>query len=232
MIVSYGTDHPARITREVDCTWDEYVRELTTYTEATDKAARGWSIPAQFSPRYRDSDNFVARHALTFDYDHVTPDDMQDVLQTYTRYKYVAYQTWSSTPEHPRWRLVFPLTRPVGFDEFQAVSRAFADMCDIELTARESHVPVQMMYLPTVKPGAEFMSLQGLGTTVDPDTMLSSYHDWTNRGAWPRHSEGDEMRTGERSDPRDIPGLRGVFCRQFPFGEAVARFELPYERVR
>jgi len=72
LTVSFGGIHQARIERVEQLTWEQFSTWLTDPAPiAADKAERGWYIPAEFSPVYRDSDNFVARHAITFDFDRV-----------------------------------------------------------------------------------------------------------------------------------------------------------------
>ena len=128
---------------------------------------------------------------------------------------------------------MFPLSRPVSSDEFQAVSRAVADYAGIELTAGESHKPAQMMFLPVVKAADQFESFHNKGDRVDVDAVLASYKDWTDRSSWPRRREGDTVAEGDESvDPTKKPGIVGDFCRAYTCEEAIVAFELPYEKVR
>src|SRR5688572_4874 len=127
LVISFGGVHPARVTAVKELIWPEYVRELIgDVPETDDKASRGWSIPARFDPVYRDSDNLQARDALTFDYDHIDIFDFEELRKTYSKWAHVEYTTWSHTADSPRWRFVFPLSRPCTYDEFQAVSRMVA----------------------------------------------------------------------------------------------------------
>ena len=233
LIVSLGGAHQASISEVKTLTWREYVAYLVHDIRATDdKAARGWSIPAKFDPVYRDSDNFIARYALTFDYDHIDELDLAVIRKAYEPYTYFAYTTWSHSVEAPRWRFVFPLTRAVTYDEFQAVSRKVASFAGIELTSRETHVPAQMMYLPTLKADSVLDTEDNEAAWIDPDTVLAMYEDWTNRDEWPKRTEGDGVQHhGKAEDPRTKPGIIGAFCRAFSIYDAIDRFELPYERT-
>lgn len=232
LYVSFGGAHPARITRTATLRWPQVIELLRESPETTDKAARGWFIPARFSPSYRDSENFVERTALTLDFDHVTPEQaarFPDILEREGLAAY-GYTTWSHTPEKPRWRIVMPLSRPASYDEFQAVSRQVADrLFGIELPARESHVPAQMMYPPTTRPSGESDAYAVAGSPVDVDGELARYTDWTDRTLWPRRREADGVHEhGESVDPRTKPGLVGAFCRAYTIPQAIETFELPY----
>jgi len=231
LVISLGGAHQARITEVKTLTWSEYVNLLTRHVpETEDKASRGWSIPAKFDPVYRDSDNLVERYALTFDYDHIDDLDLATIRAAYKDVAHLEYTTWSHTEESPRYRFVLPLKRPVTYDEFQAVSRMVASWAGIELTSRETHVPAQMMYLPTCKPGGVFKCDTRGDNWLDPDLILNAaYVDWTNRDEWPKRKEGDGVQhAGKAEDPRTKPGIIGAFCRAFDIYQAIERFELPY----
>lgn len=229
LVVSFGKDHPARVLKTQELTWDEYVDLLVRAPEATDKAARGWSCPVKFSPAYRDSENFQHRYALTFDYDHVTEANLEAIREAYFEVCHLAYTTWSHTEAKPRWRYVFPLSRPVTYDEFQAVSRAVAAWAGIELAARESHVPAQMMYLPTTRPGQQLRWERHPGEVLCVDSVLDGYDNWTDKTQWPRRLEADGVsEQGTAVDPRTKPGVVGAFCRAYTVPEAIAKFRLPY----
>lgn len=235
LIISLGGAHQSRIVAVKEWTWSQYVRYLVDKVpETTDKASRGWSIPAKFDPVYRDSDNFVARYALTFDYDHITEDDLVRIREAYKLHEYVEYTTWSHSDfEEPRYRFLFPLRRAVTYDEFQAISRRVASWAGIELTSRETHVPAQMMYLPTIKPRTKFHYALHTAAWLNPDTILESYTDWTNREEWPKLREGDGVQAhGKAEDPREKKGIIGAFCRAFSIEDAIEKFQLPYEKVR
>lgn len=233
LVVSLGREHPARVVKTAELAWPDYVDLLLKVQESDDKASRGWSCPAKFSPAYRDSENFQFRYALTFDYDRITDADLERIRDAYVAVEHLAYTTWSHTEAAPRWRYVFPLTRPVTYDEFQAISRKVAARAGIGLAARESHVPAQIMYLPTVRPGTRLSVTQNPGAWLEPDAILAEYADWTDKTQWPRRDESDRFSSAEvAADPTTKPGIVGAFCRAYTVEEAIVRFGLPYEKVR
>ncbi|MCI0349917.1 MAG: hypothetical protein L0Z53_10870, partial [Acidobacteriales bacterium] len=104
--VSFGGAHLARVIEQVDFEWSDLVTRLLSPVRTLDKASAGWFCPVRFEPAYRDGANLVERHALTFDYDHVTRDDLRAVQKAYENWEYVIYTTWSHTAEKPRARIV------------------------------------------------------------------------------------------------------------------------------
>lgn len=235
MKVSFGKLHQARIEVTKDLDWREFALKLAAVPpQSIDKASRGWYVPAEFSPEYRDSENFIARYALTFDFDHVGPEMWDTVAEAWSGLEYCAYTTASHLlhgPDKPRFRVVMPLSRPATYDEFQAVVRRVATDVGIENVARESFTPAQFMYLPTVRPGCEgeFRSHINDGDRLDVDDVLAEYDDWTDHTQWPHRKEGDGThKAGEVGSPLDKPGIVGDMCRAFTIPQAIQRFELPY----
>lgn len=232
IVISVGkVDHLAQIARARSLPWEEVVRRFTkTPPEAEDKASAGWYCPAAFKPEYRDSKNFVARYALTFDYDKIDQWDVTEITNAYKDLAYVMYTTASHTPEKPRIRMVLPLSRPATMDEFCCVTRTIGARFDLEKLARESDTPAQMMFLPTKKPGGEFWSKSNEGDVVDVDKVLGGYKDWTDRTAWPRRLRADSVGAVDATPPDEKSGTVGNFCRAFLVPDAIARFDLPYVR--
>lgn len=235
LCVSFGGGNPAVIEQVKWLDWDTFARHLTKEPrEVSDKAAAGWYIPAEFNPVYRDSANFVARHAITYDFDRVTIDTWGDVLNAWSDTAFAMYTTFSHRPEAPRFRVVMPLSRPATYDEFQAVARKVATDIGIELIARESFVPAQMMFVPTRPLGGIHVSTINDGDWLDVDAVLAEYADWTDQKTWPTRRDGDAVHSAasEKVDPRDKPGVIGEFNRTFTISQAIEKFDLPYRRVR
>lgn len=235
LIVSVGKgNNLATIVRVAKWSWDHFADWLTGEApETTDKAALGWYIPAEFNPVYRDSENFIARDAITFDFDHVSIDTWGDVINAWSDTAFAMYTTYSHRPDAPRFRVVMPLSRPAGYDEFQAVARKVAADVGIELIARESFVPAQMMFAPARPLGGHFASHVNVGDWLDVDAVLREYGDWADPKQWPHRRDGDAVHaaTAEKIDPREKPGIIGAFNRAFSISQAIDRFDLPYRRV-
>lgn len=229
-----GNEQLAIITAVSEDTWAEFAKLLTTNPlETEDKASRGWYCPVEFKERRRHGDNFVARHALTFDYDVISPADLKTIQAAYAKHEYAIYTTWSHTSEKPRVRVVMPTDRPMSADEFCAVSRKIAEPAGIELAARESHVVCQLMFQPTRKPGAKFFGRIHTGKWVNVDEVLASYVDWTDRKSWPARAVGDAQHNADEApkSPTTKEGIVGLFCRTFDVPTCIEKFSLPYVKV-
>lgn len=234
--ISFGAANAlGRISHTREFTWEEFAALLTqTPPESEDKTSAGWFIPATFSPAHRDSANFKCRDALTLDYDCIKPEDVATIQAALKGYAYAIYTTASHTKEAPRLRVVVPTMRSMSADEFCAVSRKVAGWAGIELAARESHVPAQMAFLPTRRPGAEFKGKVMKGSWLDVDAVLAMYDDWTDQNQWPKRADHDSTYKSEEkpvSGP-DKPGIVGDWCRAFDVPTAIEKFGLPYTRIR
>lgn len=73
----------------------------------------------------RTKDAVLSRSGLAYDFDLV-PDGLLDQLEQ-CEYNYVLYSTCKSTPEVPRYRVIFPLASEIKTESYEAVMRAFAD---------------------------------------------------------------------------------------------------------
>lgn len=234
LTASIGRKHNAKIIKVWRGDFPTFCKSLLSRVpETEDKASNGWVSGAEFSPSYRDSENFVARHFVSLDYDHITPADQARILDHFKGTARLCYTTWSHTAANPRLRIWLPTSREIGYDEFQAVSRRVAADIGIELAARESHTVAQYMYRPAIKPFEEFWSESDTESPwIDVDATLSRFDNWTDRSQWPCRREADELHNGGRGvSPLDKKGIVGAFCRAFTIEEAIARFELPYDKV-
>lgn len=109
---------------------------------------------------------------------HVFEGDLENELRSrFGRWTYVCYSTASSTPSQPKFRLVFPLTRPVPANEIKhfwyALNTEFGCMGD-EQTKDLS----RMYYVPAQYPGAHNFIFSNRGVSIDPSELLKT-HPWT-----------------------------------------------------
>lgn len=194
------------------------------------KDARGWICGAQFNKLHRHGKNFVARHLLSLDYDHIKPEDVERILGCCKGIAHLAYTTWSHAHDSPRIRIWLPLTRRVTSEEFQALSRRFAGRAGIDLAARESHTTCQFMFRPCAKEGVPFEHWEDTESPyLDVDKILGEYSDWKDRTQWPRRANEEIPPDTEGVSPLEKPGIVGDFCRTFSITEAIERFGLPYK---
>ena len=143
-------------------------------------------------------------------------------------YTSLLYTTHSSTEEHPRVRLVYPLTRDVTPEEFVAVSRYLADMLGIDYFDECSYQPNQLMYWPSTPSNGVYVFKDVEKEWLNPDDILSAHPEWTDPTRLPtssRESRANTTRTAEVKDPLGKDGTVGLFNRTyFPINRAIEKF--------
>lgn len=130
--------------------WDKIVERLSQHEVAITKGGR-YFVGGEYSSSERKEANLLNRSLLTLDIDNIvgmTIDELEFMLIMSIDCAFVAYSTFSHQPEHPKIRIVVPLSRSVSPDEYREVSRDFTSLLP-ELTFDPcSFVPNQLMYLP------------------------------------------------------------------------------------
>lgn len=143
-------------------------------------------------------------------------------------YASVLYTTHSSTPDNPRVRLVFPLTRDVTPEEFVAVSRYVAQMLGIDYFDECSYQPNQLMYWPSSPQNGVFVYKETNGEWLNPDDVLSAHPEWNDPTRLPtssRESKANAVTQQKVQDPLAKEGVVGLFNRvYYPVTKALQEF--------
>lgn len=130
--------------------WYKIVERMAQHEVAISKGGR-YFVGGEYSSSERKEANLVNRSLLTLDIDNIvgmTVDELELTLVMSIDCAFVAYSTFSHTPEHPKIRIVVPLSRTVSPDEYREVSRDFTSLLPDLTFDPCSFVPNQLMYLP------------------------------------------------------------------------------------
>ena len=174
--------------------------------------------------------NVLHRQVLTLDIDHVAPSLFGRMWDEYAEmYGNAAcmYSTHKHSAATPRYRLVMPLNREVGPDEYEAIGRRVAGNMGIENFDNTGFQPSRLMYWPSTSADGIYEFHYQDGVWLDADKVLASYHDWRDTSEWPL---GEGYKTQIRNnikkqgDPLEKPGTIGAFCRTFTIHEVIEKF--------
>ncbi len=107
--------------------------------------------------------------------DHKFEGNLQKELHAkYGNYYYVCYSTSSSTPEYPKFRLVFPLKTSVkqsGIKHFwYALNKEFDGLAD-----QQTKDLSRMYYVPAKYPGADNFIFTNTGSFIDPNVLMDKH---------------------------------------------------------
>ena len=98
----------------------------------------------------------------------------EELFKMFGAYQYICYNTASSRPEQPKFRLVFPVTRKVELKDLPhfwfAMNKQFGELGD-EQTKDVS----RMYYVPAQYPDALSFIFSNEGVHVDPDMLMNKH---------------------------------------------------------
>lgn len=242
LAIAYGNNRQAKTWTNKTITFDE-LKERLKVTIRTPESAEEY---AKFNKAKRDTvkdhGGFVAgalkggrrkndtvelRSMVALDGDRIDKAFLEN-YEMNALYTSLLYTTHSSTEDHPRVRLVYPLTRDVTPEEFVAVSRYLADMLGIDYFDECSYQPNQLMYWPSTPSNGVYVFKNVEKEWLDPDDILSAHPEWTDPTRLPtssRESRANTTRTAEVKDPLVKDGTVGLFNRTyFPINRAIEKF--------
>ncbi|MHB1134519.1 MAG: hypothetical protein ACYC4L_19270 [Chloroflexota bacterium] len=152
-----------------DLPWGELVALLTKHSEQQEKDGAMWS-PATYAPdTTRANHNVEAISLLVADYDHDA--DYEQVKERLGDLEYVAYSTFSHSPETPRFRMTILLARPIPAQDY-ADFRARAEQHLLGSSADPATKdPSRAFYLPSCPLGAPRFAEHHRGEPLDPDSL-------------------------------------------------------------
>lgn len=208
----------------------EYKR-MTKEEQGQKKEAAGGFVGGAMQGGRRVAGAVTERWLITLDADDARRDDWENVTMLYEG-AVVCYSTHSHSPEKPRLRWVFPLTRAVSREEYQAVARAIAYRTGIlETLDSTTYQPERLMFWPTCAQDGEYIFKLQDGAFVNPDEVLRQEYGpgdaWKDTTAWPIASKEKEVVLREakkQADPESKPGIVGVFCRTYDVPAAICEF--------
>ena len=136
--------------------------------------------PAVYKPT-TDPDNPITRanvNVVRWDFACLDVDDyegpFQNVIESLGSWYFVCYSTASSTKEHPKFRLVFPLQRSVMVDELRhfwyALNKEVLDIGDAQTKDM-----ARMFYVPGQYPNAHNFIFTRPGPIMDPDALMEKH---------------------------------------------------------
>ena len=100
--------------------------------------------------------------------------DIDDIHKKYSEYRYVCYSTASSTKEHPKFRLVFPLTEYVQAENIKhfwfALNKEIGDIADAQTKDLS-----RMYYIPSKYRGAYNFIFSHPGKLMDPGSIMAKH---------------------------------------------------------
>lgn len=221
--------------------WSDLVEKLSathrtaeTYNEyITSKKQRqdeikdiGGFVGGYLSNGKRKKDTVAHRQLITLDIDFGTANVWELFTMMYDCAAAV-YSTHKHTPQQPRLRLILPLDRPVGADEWIAISRRIAGNIGINSFDDTTFEPSRLMYWPSTAKDGEYLFEYQDGQWLCADEVLATYRNWRDSSEWPvsdRYNAVIQQAIKKQGDPLEKPGIVGAFCRTYSIDAAIETF--------
>lgn len=103
---------------------------------------------------------------LIFDVDSGSMDQNLALLQKYDRYEYFLYTTFSHSEQQCKYRIVFPLKKPVEANDYERIHNSF----DLHID-KSSNQPNRLHYLPSAPPNSCPETIHNKGAFFDPSSV-------------------------------------------------------------
>lgn len=242
--IALGNSRKTKKWKNKPVKWSELLDRLSKETRTSETMAEYKAMSRSRQSDIKDVGGFVGgycnngsrsdiafRSVLCLDMDFADGDLWDDWGLLYGNAAAV-YSTHKHTAEKPRLRLVVPLARNVGPDEYQAVGRRVAATLGIDKFDDTSYQPQRMMYWPSCSQDAPYFFDYTDGAFLDPDSVLATYHNWADVSSWPMSSRVAEVvkhTAAKQKDPTEKGGIVGAFCRAYSVTEAIAEFIPAYQ---
>ena len=241
MKIAYGNSRMDKKWKNTDISWEDFCSRVKTTQRTTETVEEyrkmrkggqdsikdvGGFVGGHLKDGRRKKGNVLSRSMLTLDMDYGTSTIWEEI-STFFPYQCCIYSTHKHTPEHPRLRLIIPLFRDVGEEEYAAVSRMVAKEIGIDLFDDTTYEPERLMYWPSTSRNGIFVYEEKDGSLLDPDVFLNKYDDWRDTSTWPvssRQSEILDRSLKEQADPLSKEGVIGTFCRTYSVSRAIDTF--------
>jgi len=241
MKIAYGNSRMDKKWKNTDISWEDFCSRVKTTQRTTETVEEyrkmrkggqdsikdvGGFVGGHLKDGRRKKGNVLSRSILTLDMDYGTSTIWEEI-STFFPYQCCIYSTHKHTPKNPRLRLIIPLFRDVGEEEYAAVSRMVAKEIGIDLFDDTTYEPERLMYWPSTSRNGVFVYEEKDGSLLDPDVFLNKYDDWRDTSTWPvssRQSEVLDRSLKEQADPLSKEGVIGTFCRTYSVSSAIDRF--------
>lgn len=221
--------------------WGDLVERLRTPLKGTESHAAYLRMAKAQQDKLKDVGGFLGgtlqggrrkiaavtgRDLITLDLDAIPAGETDGVLFDVDLLGCAAcvYSTRKHDPEHPRLRVVIPLSRTATRDEYEPAARKIAEKLGIEKADPTCFRPNQMMYWPNVSADSEYVYEVYDKPFLDPDAVLGEYRDWHDASLWPQlpGAKPETRRAGAKlQDPTEKSGIVGAFCRCYDIRRAM-----------
>jgi putative DNA primase/helicase len=235
-LINYYTakDRFQKVWKERKEPWDDLVARLTAEVRSTETMAEWQAMPRERKGMIKDVGGFVAgalkdglrhpqnvlnRTMVVLDADYAKP-GLWDTWGLLFGTAAVLHQTHSWRPDHPKLRLIVPLSRPVEPILYKAISVHLADELGADQFDPTTHETNRLMYWPSLPRDADHDPRVLEGAFLDVDAWVADHPRWDDLSTWPLTVEVKDP-AKKLGDPGEKGGIIGAFCRAHDIVSAI-----------
>lgn len=180
------------IGKRVSLSWEELVDKLRepeitdesldeyaalTNEERTEIKDAGGYIAGELEGGRRSKATVKNRCIVTIDADDASWLDWERFTTSNPTLCVCCHSTHSSTPEQPRLRWLFPLSRPVTADEYRLIAQELSHLVGADTVDESTDQPERLMFWPSVSFDADYTFYSQGGLLFDVDAYIENFSD-------------------------------------------------------
>jgi len=155
------------------------------FEERREKGGVAFS-PVSYSEPRRGNKNVECVTLALVDYDDGTT--IAEVQERFSAFEFLLYTSFSHTPEHHRFRVLFPLKKAIAAADWDCAWQHLAKLAPgLDESCKDL---ARIYYLPTYRPGAEHLSFRNEGMLLDLPTTVPVGSGKRQRRGWSRMKVG------------------------------------------
>lgn len=180
----------------------------------------------------RGKGNVVDRCAVVLDCDDTDTAGVEALCEAMEALgvRSIVHSTYSSTPEHPRVRVVIPLDTVVVPGDYVNLCRALMNHLNMVQWDESCAQAERIMYAPAKPHGGDYWAISTEGPLMNGQEWLKAHAPAPERKT--RTSKGNIAKRDRKRKPENDPGIQGAFNRVYSIEDAIETFDLPYEPCR
>ena len=187
IVITEFTKRTTSIGEVKHTTWDDLVGRLShpvvtdesqdeyfsmTNEQRTEVKDVGGYVAGEFDGGKRKKDKLKSRCILTIDADDATDHDVDDYEFYDETWLFCVHSTHTSTPDHPRLRWLFLLSRPVTPGEYRRLVKYVSQYVGAETLDETTDQPERLMFWPSISWDADYLFKSGGTEPLDVDSIL------------------------------------------------------------
>ncbi len=243
--VATAASRTQKVWKNTEMSWNDFIEKIENPIRTNETAAEyramskadrdkkkdvGGFVGGYLKDGIRKKGHLVSRQLVCLDADNIPSGvDFPGIVKEWAgnMFSYALYSTHSHTPGKPRFRLVIPLMREVTAEEYEPLARFIAHDLGMDMFDPTTYQDIRLMYWPSVSSDGAYVNEHQEAELVSPDDLQLIHKNWMDATTWPTASTeaaAHKKVLQKLGDPREKPGVIGLFCQSYTIEEAIDTF--------